>query len=152
MTRKIYYEKIGRRYVPVAEYDSDLSHSYPRGTHLVICNPGVTHKKYNIDPNYAALVAAAQVAEDAMVEHLCNASEIRPSRRPLTQEESDAWNNLIAVWGDEARALQHPAVREVISAGTKALVMEADKLLQNPTVRKAYEKFLMVAALTKENK
>jgi hypothetical protein len=29
---------------------------------------------------------------------------------------------------------------------------EADKLLENPTVRKAYEKFLFVAELTKEHK
>jgi hypothetical protein len=32
------------------------------------------------------------------------------------------------------------------------MVEEADKLLENPTVRKAYERFQLVCNLTKENK
>lgn len=150
MAKKVYYEKRGRRYVPVAEYDSELMDSFPKGNHLVMCYPGGTSRRYNIDPNYAAMIAAGRVAEDAICEKLSKASEIRPNRRALTQEELDAWNNLIAVWGDEARGLQHPSIRDVAEAGVRAMMEEAEKLMTNPTVRKAYEKFLMVAELSKE--
>lgn len=150
MTKKIYYEKRGRRYVPVAEYDNDLMNSFPKGNHLVMCYPGGSSRRYNIEPNYAAMIAAGRVAENAICETLSKASEIRPSRRALTQEELDAWNNLIAVWGDEARGLQHPSIREVAEAGVRAMREEAEKLMTNPSVRLAYEKFLMVAELSKE--
>lgn len=150
MTKKIYYEKRGRRYVPVAEYDNNLLDSFPKGNHLVMCYPGGASRRYNIEPNYAAMIAAGRVAADAITEKLSKASEIRPNRRALTTEELDAWNNLIAVWGDEARGLVHPSVRDVAEAGVQAMMEEATKLMTNPTVRKAYEKFLMVAELSKE--
>ena len=40
MVKKVYYEKIGRRYRPVAEYDSDLLDSFPKGSHLICVYPG----------------------------------------------------------------------------------------------------------------
>lgn len=150
MTKKIYYEKRGRRYVPVAEYDNNLLDSFPKGNHLVMCYPGGASRRYNIEPNYAAMIAAGRVAADAICEKLSKASEIRPNRRALTKEELDAWNNLIAVWGEEARGLVHPSIRDVAEAGVQAMMEEAEKLMANPTVRKAYEKFLMVAELSKE--
>ena len=61
--KKIYYEKVGRRYVPVYEYDNDFLDAWPRGTHLVTCHPGGQSRRYNIDPNHAALIAAGIVAE-----------------------------------------------------------------------------------------
>lgn len=152
MTKKIYYEKVGRRYKPVCEYNSTIMDSFPKGNHLVMCYPGGSSRRFNIDPNYAAMIAAGRVAEDAICEKLSKASEIRPNRRALTQEEIDAWNNLIAVWGDEARGLVHPSVRDVAEAGVRAMIEEAEKLMTNPSVRLAYEKFLMVAELSKENK
>lgn len=53
--KKIYYEKQGRRYVPVYEYDSEFLDSFPKGNHLVMVYPGGSSRRYNIDPNYAAL-------------------------------------------------------------------------------------------------
>ena len=52
MTKKIYYEKLGRRYVPVAEYDNDLLDSFTKGTHLVMSYPGGQSRCFNIDPNF----------------------------------------------------------------------------------------------------
>lgn len=148
--KKIYYEKKGRRYVPVAEYDNDLLDSFPKGAHLVMCYPGGSSRRFNIDPNYAAMIAAGRVAEDAICKKLSDASQIKPKRRALTQEELDAWNNLIAVWGDEARGLVHSSVRDVAEAGVRAMIEEADKLLKNESVRKAYEHFLLICELTKD--
>ena len=152
MTKKIYYEKRGRRYVPVAEYDNDFLDSFTKGTHLVQVYPGGSSRRYNVDPAYAPMIAAGRVAEDAICIALSKATEVRPKRKAMTQSEIDSWNNLIEVWGEEARSLIGPSIREVAEAGVRAMVEEADKLMSNPSVRLAYEKFLMVAELSKENK
>jgi hypothetical protein len=52
--------------------------------------------------------------------------------------------------GERGRYVHYKSVHDIAEAGVKAMVEEADKLLQNPTVRKAYDKFLMVAELAKE--
>ena len=38
--KKIFYEKQGRKYVPVSEYDNDFLDSFTQGTHLVMSYPG----------------------------------------------------------------------------------------------------------------
>jgi hypothetical protein len=149
--KKIFYEKVGRRYVPVYEYDQTLMDSFPKGSHLVICYPGGQSTRYNVDPNYAAMIAAGRVAEDTISKALMLASDMRPNNTLLTQEQRDAWEHLVRVMGDSARMLQWPSAREACEEAVKAMQQEADKLLSNPTVRKAYEKFLFVAELTKEH-
>lgn len=148
--KKTYYIKKGRRYEPVAEYDQDLMDSYPKGSHLVVCRPGTTSRRFNIDPAYAPMIAAGTVAEDAICIALSKATEVRPQRKAMTQAEIDAWNNLIDVWGEEARSLIRPAIRDVAEAGVKAMMEEAEKLMQHESVRKAYSNFLLICELTKE--
>ena len=47
-------------------------------------------------------------------------------------------------------ALQHGSARDLAEAGVNAMMIEADKLMTNPAVKKAYEQFLLVAELTKD--
>jgi len=149
--KKIYYEKKGRRYVPVAEYDNDYMDSFPKGNHLVMCYPGGTSRRFNIDPNYAAMIAAARVAEDAICKSISKASELRPKQTPITPGQRKAWEQLAKEFGDELSTLHGLCVRDCAEAGIKAMQDEADKLLSNPSVKKAYEHFLLVCELTKEN-
>jgi hypothetical protein len=152
MTQKtIFYIKEGRRYKPVYEYDQVLMDSFPKGTHLVQCYPGGQSRRFNIDPNYAAMIAAGRVAEDAISRALMKASDLRPKNAPLTEGQRKAWDNLVREFGQEARALEWPSAREACEEAVKAMAVEADKLLANPSVRKAYERFLFVAELTKEH-
>jgi len=148
--KKIFYEKVGRKYVPVSEYDNELLDAFPKGAHIVMSYPGGQSRRYNIDPNYAAMIAAGRVAEDAICSAMIKADEVQPTRKALTKAERDAWNNLIAVWGDEARSLRRSCVRDVAEAAVKAMQDEADKLMQHEAVRRAYEHFQMVCQLTKE--
>jgi hypothetical protein len=151
--KKIYYEKQGKKYVPVAEYDSDFLDSFAKGNHLVMCYPGGSSRRFNIDPAYAPMIAAGRVAEDAVCAAIARANEIRPTRKAMTVAEKAAWENLVAVWGEEARSLVHPSSREIAEAAITAMSQEAVKLMEHPSVREAYEHFLFVAALVKnENK
>jgi hypothetical protein len=147
---KIYYEKRGRRYVPVAEYDEQWMDSLPKGNHLVMCYPGGTSRRLNIDPAYAPMIAAGRVAEDVISRAISKASELSPQRTLLTEGQKKAWEKLAEELGDELATLNGLCVRDCAEAGVKAMQDEADKLLSNPAVKHAYDHFLLVCALTKE--
>jgi hypothetical protein len=149
--KKIYYEKRGRRYVPVAEYDNDLLDSFHKGNHLVMVYPGGTSRRFNIDPAYAPMIAAGRVAEDAICTAILKASELKPQRTPLTEGQIKAWKKLAKEFGSDLCTLQGTSTRDIAEAGIQALQVEADKLLKHESVRAAYEQFLLMCELTKEH-
>ncbi len=148
--KKIYYVKEGRKYVPVAEYDSDLLDSFPKGTHIVMCYPGGKSTRYGIDPAYAPMIAAGRVAEDAICSAMHKKSEAQPKERPITPRQKAAWEEMKAAFGDEFFSLHFPSIRDLAEAGVNAMQSEADKLLQHPSVKEAYDHFLFVAGLVKD--
>jgi hypothetical protein len=148
--KKIFYEKVGRKYVPIAEYDNEYLDSFSKGNHLVMCYPGGQSRRYNIDPNYAAMIAAGRIAADEITRAIYMASELKPQQKPITEGQRKAWNKLSKEFGTERFALQHSSARDVAEAGVNAMMIEADILMTNPAVKNAYEHFLLVAELTKE--
>lgn len=148
--KKIYYIKEGRKYVPVAEYNDEFMDSFTKGNHLVMVYPGGTSRRFNIDPNYAAMIAAGRVAEDAICRAISKASELRPKNTPITEAQQKAWKKLAKEMGDELCTLYGLSVRDCAEAGVKAMQEEADKLMTNPAVKKAYEHFQLVCELTRE--
>lgn len=150
--KKIFYEKVGRRYKPVYEYDQTLMDAFPKGTHLVQCYPGGQSRRFNIDPNYAAMIAAGRLAEDAISKALMRASDLRPKRAPITPGQKAAWEKLVDEFGEDARCLEWPSAREACEEAVKAMQEEADKLMQHESVRKAYEHFILMCELVKDSK
>jgi len=150
MVKKVYYEKVGRKYVPVSEYDSDLTDSFGKGSHLVICYPGGQSRRYNIDPAHAPMIAAARVAEDVMMQAMQKASELKPKHTPITEGQRRAWRKLAQEFGDELCTLNGASSYDIAQAGLKALEDEAARLLTNESVKAAYDQFLFVCALTKQ--
>ena len=150
--KKIFYEKVGRRYVPVQEYDEYLMDSFPKGSHLVLCYPGGKSTCYNIDPNYAAMIAASRVAADAMCVAINEASQYQKEKyhKPLTKKQLAAWNHFVEVMGESGRYVHYNSVRDIAEAGVKALEDEAVKLMKHESVRAAYEQFLTVVELCKD--
>lgn len=149
--KQTFYKKVGRKYVAVAEYDDQLMNSFPEGCHIIICHPGGQIRRYKINPDYAAMIAAGTVAEDAISAKIVEATDCRPSRSPLTEEQRKAWRALSKAFGEENHALQWPSAREACQEAVKAMQKEADKLLSNPVVRKAYDHFILMCKLTQEN-
>jgi hypothetical protein len=153
MSKEItFYVKQGRRYVPHSTYSSEFCDSFPKGTHLVQSYPGGTSRRFNIDPAYAPMIAAGRVAEDAISEVIRKATDLRmkPRQTPLTPKQKKAWDNLVKEFGEDARQLEWPSAREACEEAVKAMTVEADKLLQHPAARKAYDNFLLVCKLVQE--
>lgn len=148
--KKIFYEKVGRRYQPVYEYDQTLLDGFPKGNHIVMCYPGGQSRRYNIDPNHAAMIAAGRVAEDAMCDAIRKASELRPQRTPITEGQRRAWRKLAREFGDELATLTVPSSRDIAEAGIQAMIAEAETLMKHPAVKDAYEQFLLISKMAKE--
>jgi hypothetical protein len=152
MSKTIFYKKVGRRYEPVYEYDQTLMDAFPKGTHIVMCYPGGQSRRYNVDPNYAAMIAAGRVAEDAISKVIMDASALRvpEKHQPLTPEQKAAWEHLASTFGQERFALEWCSYREAAEAGVKAMQEEAEKLMTNPVIRKSFERFVMLCELVRE--
>jgi hypothetical protein len=145
--KKIYYEKVGRRYVPVAEYDNNFLDSFTKGNHLVMSYPGGASRRYNIEPALAPMIAAGRYAEDAICEQLRKQSEMKPQRTPLTPGQLKAWQKLAKEFGDELCPLSYGAARDLAEAGVNAMQTEAEKLLSHPMVQAAYDEFMATCKL-----
>lgn len=150
--KKIYYEKKNKRYVPVREYDSDFLDSFPKGTHIVMCYPGGQSRRYQIDPAFGPMIAAGRYAEDAISKQIMKASDMRPRETPITEEQHKAWEALEKAFGKEKHLLEWPSAREASQAATETMMEEAEKLLSNPAVRKAWDHFMLIAKLVSEAK
>ena len=114
-------KKRGRRYVPVSEYDSNLTDALPKGNHLIMSYPGGATTRYNVDPAYAPMIAAGRVAEDEIRKALHKASEMRPARTPITPGQQRAWKKLAKEFGDELCTLQQGSIHDIAEAGVRAM-------------------------------
>lgn len=158
--KTIFYKKVTdgkrNRYVPVSEYDPELSGAFPQGAHLIVTHPGGRSTRYSIKPALAPLIAAGRFATDAISETIRKASDLRLDARsrekPLTDEQRLAWNRLIEVFGEEARQLEWPSAREAAEAGVDAMIEQAQWMLEHPMVKAAYDEFLMTAKLVLEER
>ena len=120
------YEKLpSGRYREVRE-TIDLD-SLPEGAYLVIVKPGSRSTIHGIDPDHAALVAAAHDALPAMASAVLRASEWRPDQRqPWTAQELKAWEAFRRAVGSDALERLHGAsAMDVAEAGMSALVKAA---------------------------
>jgi hypothetical protein len=148
--KKIYYEKVGRKYIPVSEYDSNLLDGFTKGNHLVMSYPGGQTRRFNIEPALAPMIAAGRYAEDAMSKAIQQASEMRPHNRPITLKQKKAWTALAKSFNDDRYYIEIPSAREVAEAGLKAMEAEAVKLLEHPMVQAAYDEFMATCKLVLE--
>ena len=149
--KKTYYEKKGRRYVSTSEYDSDLLSSYQAGAHLVMSVPGGSVTKYNIKPEYAPMIAAAQVAREKISATLIKAFELRPTKPLLTAQQLQAWQNFVNTLGDSSCMVEYDSIFNIVDSAIDVMVEEQERLLTNPAVKAAYEQFLFISALTHDS-
>ncbi len=149
--KQIFYKKQGRRYVPVSEYDNELLDSFPKGDHLVSVYPGGGSRRYRIDPALAPMIAAGRYAEDAITRKIQEATELRPMNREIDEETQRKWKKFIATIPDDFRFMfTHGSARDAAEAGVEAMMAEADRLMKNESVRKAYEHFMLMCKLAKD--
>ena len=150
--KKTYYEKRGRRYVPVAEYDNDWMDSFPEGNHLIVCRPGSVSRRYRIEPDLAPMIVAGLYAEDAMSRAIYNAMELRPQPVIMTPRQLKLMEELTRSMNQQDAQWTRPCAQDAARAGVQALQQEAQRRMSHPAVREAYEQFLTVARLCEKQR
>jgi len=96
------------------------------------------------------MIAASRYAEDAMSSAMVKASEMRPHNKPITEKQKKAWTALARAFGDDRYYIEIPSAREVTEAGLRAMEDEANKLLEHPMVKQAYDEFMATCKLVLE--
>ena len=119
------YRKVGRRYKPVAEHEE--WDSYPAGAHLVICQPGSTLRRFNVEPDRAGLLAAAEPLRAEIRALVMEMHKMRPRCRPVTMQQAAAWRRFQKAMGNDAYAVEYASVGEIADAVVDLIVTEAGK-------------------------
>ena len=152
--KEVFYKKVGRKYVPVSEYDSTLLDALPKGAHLILSYPGGRSTRYNVDPDFAPMMAAGRYAEEAISKSLMASSELRPAHwDKFTEKDKRMWDAIKSCIPKEHRYMYtHGSAYEAVQAGVKAMSVEAEKLLEHPAVKKSYDNFMLICKLTIDQK
>ena len=114
------YTKVGRRYLPCAEHE--VWNSFPEGAHLVVCSPGSTLRRFNIDPDRAGLLAAAEPLREQIRALVMDLHKMRPTRRPVTQAQADAWHAFERAMGNNGYVVEYASVGEIADAVVDLIV------------------------------
>lgn len=109
------YEKRGKRYFPVRE--ERYWDAWPAGFHLVYADPdGGRSFRFNINPDTAAMQAAAMAKQDALRKVLNHALAMRPATRPVTEQQSKAWESFRKAMGNDGYIVEYDSVIGIIDA------------------------------------
>ena len=119
------YKKVGKRYKPAAEHEE--WDSYPEGAHLVVCSPGSTLRRFDINPDRAGLLAAAEPLRAQIRALVVEKQRMRPARAPVTQKQADAWRAFERAMGNEGYVVEYASVGEIADAVVDLIVKEAGK-------------------------
>lgn len=119
------YKNVGRRYKPAAEHEE--WDSYPKGAHLVVCSPGSTLRRFNIDPDRAGLLAAAEPLREQIRALVVEKHRMRPTRRPVTMAQAAAWRRFEKAMGNDGYCVEYASVGEIADAVVDLIVTEAGK-------------------------
>ena len=114
------YKKVGRRYKPVAEHEE--WDSYPEGAHLVVCSPGSTLRRFNINPDRAGMLAAAEPLREQIKALVVEQLRMRPTREPVTKKQADAWRAFQAAMGNSGYAVSYPSAHALADAVVDLIV------------------------------
>ena len=114
------YKKVGKRYRPVAEHEE--WDSYPEGAHLVVCRPGSAMRRFDIDPDRAGLLAAAEPLRGQIRALVVELHRMRPTRRPVTMQQAAAWRRFQKAMGNDAYAVEYASAAEIADAVVDLIV------------------------------
>jgi hypothetical protein len=148
VTKKVYYEKQGRRYVEVGEYDGEFLDRVPNGATLIIKRENSTMRRYKVDPDFISLLAAATMLEDQLSKLILEASKARPEQRPITPEQRDAWQAFADSMGQSLCLIRYSSCRDIAANILEIIAKKAEGTAKdNPFVEDARQSYITAVQL-----
>lgn len=143
------YKKVGDEYVAVSEYSEEMNRHFHKGAHLVICEPGITMYRYNIEPANAAIAAAATVFADNLAAAFVQSSyKIRSDQ--LTPEQIAMWEQFISSVLSSSPVISSSSYADIAISISQVAANKVESLLKVPAVQKAYDHFLLMCKIAAE--
>ena len=152
MAETVYYKKEGRKFVPVSYYDSKMCDAVTEGATLIVKQKNLTMRRRNVDIDYAPILAATMATKESLSNTLIKASEARPHRKQLTEEELADWQSLIDKHGDNFQYIEYPSAYESVEAALEFLAKQVVTAHKNEAVLEAWNHYKLLVALTLEEK
>lgn len=153
--RETYYVKRGDDYIPVCEYDSDMSGAWKYGCHLVINEFGSRMVLQDVDPDYAAVIAAVKIYKEILLKCVHTASEARPKTGngiPFTESQKAALVKLKEELGEHTHYFEFSSLQEIVDKSVDDFMNVVGKKYQDhPFVKKAYDNLLLKIKLCIDN-
>lgn len=118
------YKKVGNRYVLCNDFDA--YEGLEKGFWLVHVREGCTSIKKMVYPANAEIAAAAKLKEEKLLEVIREASDARPSKRPISPEARADWEAFVAKHGQEFSTLEYPSLQENAEKIIKILLDKED--------------------------
>lgn len=118
------YRKVGKKYVLCNDFDA--YEGLEKGFWLVQVREGRTSIKRMVYPANAEITAAAKLKEEKLLDVIREASEARPSKRPISPEALADWKALVAKHGQEFSTLEYPSWQENAEKIIKILLDKED--------------------------
>lgn len=116
------YEKKGRKYIPVME-DRQWD-AWPKGFHIVYCEPGSRSVRFSINPETAGMRAAVMAKEDELRAEWVKRMAMKPTSRPITKKQKAAWEAFAAVMGKDGYVVEYGCMHDIIDAAMDILLKE----------------------------
>lgn len=120
------YRKVGRKYVPVLEYDPLVCDSFPKGCHVVVSNPGWTLYRFNIQPDKAGLVAAWAQIESELANKIMEITKAQPAKEYDKEKYRVAYEKFVSETGIHNFLLTYPSATEIARKIGELLIGETN--------------------------
>ena len=150
MSKTVYIKK-DDQYVEIGQLDSPLRDQIiQHGTHLVISNNSGVGIRYNIDTNYIALLAAMRNIENEVIDILLKHNEIQSDL--ISEDDIELFKEFKSKLSSGTKhRFYYNSVQEVVNKMSNALFERIQPILENPSVKMAYEHYLNVSRLVYED-
>lgn len=120
-----WYEKRGRRYVPVAEHEMRGWDVWTEGTYLVSVKPGVRSTMRLVSPASGEVEAAIKIVKDGMLSAMLQMNQSAGEPMAKTEEDRErakkAHAAYMEIMGDRGAWFKGVSMHDVIDAGLSVL-------------------------------
>jgi hypothetical protein len=145
MTTKYYKRVDNGKYQEIGECEPELWDSVPEGVHMIVKDKNTQSRRHKVDPAWIPVLAVMMLQRDNFCNAVYKASEARPQRTLINEQERYLWEELKKV--SDVNYITYPSSHDICEKSYEFIQAEVDKLLTNVAVKEAYDNFLVMCKL-----
>lgn len=138
--KKIFYEKRGKRYFPVKEYDSDLMDAMPKGFHLTSVYPGGKSVRYNVDPDIVTMIATIMMINHDLPSLIYECGKLQPTAPALTEQQLKLYYDFRdSLPPEHSHYMSFDSANDIAEKILSMIFQKSKDLLTDPHVKELFD-------------